>query len=395
MACFAHVAWIDDQGQDYYNALYDALYETSPQWLLEWSYLDGATPIAFSPTDWASGYSYGFGSFVSGKGTHVALSSPNTVTNLYPKNYETSANSAYQVKFNFVSLPTGGGIFIRLGNGTTGMQVLINANGISVDSGSSYLPGITIEANTDYVVKAVRGADGCSLYLDNNLVWSGQSADIGNKKNHIMVTVPSGGSIDIYFSEIKFNTTDSFWDYEWDASSETIPEYMTADYYDFTTESGAIFAKIPVLDFDYIGNCKLQIEMKAYSENENGQFVFGSTNNPQILIKNAVVDTNQFRGIKIIMGSNLGTSSDHGMSAVSVNGVNSLIPGSNSNAYHLYELTAENNFYTVMIDETPVTITQNTSTSAYYGRTGITTSASQTPPGFHGAFIKSIKFKRL
>ena len=187
----------------------------------------------------------------------------------------------------------------------------------------------------------------------------------------------------------------SYWDYEWDASSETLPTYMTADYYDFTTESDAMFAKKPVLDFDYIGNCKLQIEMKTYCENENGQFVFGSTNNPQILIKNAVVDTNQFRGIKVIMGSNLDTSSDHGVLAVSVNGVNSLIPGSNSNAYHLYELTAENNFYTVMIDETPVTITQNTSTSAYYGRTGITTSAFPTPPGFYGAFIKSIKFKRL
>lgn len=185
------------------------------------------------------------------------------------------------------------------------------------------------------------------------------------------------------------------WDYEWDASSGVLPTYMTADYYDFTTESGAMFVKTPVLDFDYIGNCKLQIEMKAYSENRDGQYVFASNNNPQILIKNVVVDTNQFRGIKIIMDSNLGTSSEHGMVAVSVNGANSLIPETNSSVYHLYELTAENNFYTVKIDEAPVAITQNTNTSAYYGRTGISTAAASNPPGFLGAFIKSIKFKRL
>lgn len=187
----------------------------------------------------------------------------------------------------------------------------------------------------------------------------------------------------------------SYWDYEWNASSMTLPEGMTADYYDFTTESGAMFVKTPVLDLDYIGNCKLQIEMKAYSKDKDGEYVFSVNNNPQILIKNAVVGTNQFRGIKIIMDSVLGTSSEHGMSAVSVNGANSLIPESNSSVYHLYELTAENNFYTVTIDETPVTITQNTNTSAYYGRTGITTAAASESPGFLGAFIKSIKFKRL
>ena len=30
LACFDHVAWIDEHGQDYYDALYDALYEESP-----------------------------------------------------------------------------------------------------------------------------------------------------------------------------------------------------------------------------------------------------------------------------------------------------------------------------------------------------------------------------
>ena len=173
-----------------------------------------------------------------------------------------------------------------------------------------------------------------------------------------------------------------YWDYEWDASSETLPEYMTASSYDFTTELGALCATAPVLDFNYVGNCKLEITMRKLSPNKD--------NNPQILIKNAVVSEGQFRGIKIIMGTALGTTDEYAMAAVSVNGVNALIPDLNCNEYHTYELTANNNVYEVSIDGEPIEITQNTNTSPYYGRTGITCGE-----GGYVAFIKSIKFKRL
>ena len=292
LACFEHVAWTDEHGQDYYDALYDALYPT------------------------------------------------------------------------------------------TG---LVSISAVFTQGGAVIYPTTPLNDLKAYLVVTGHYNDGTSKTI-TDYALSG-TLEVGTST----VTVSKEGKT------TTFNVTVSqpYWDYEWDASSEILPTYMTADYYDFTTESGAMFVKKPVLDFDYIGNCKLQIEMKAYCEDENGQPSFSGNNNPQILIKNAVVGTNQFRGIKIIMNSNLGTSSEHGASAVSVNGVNSLIPESNSSVYHLYELTAENNFYTVTIDETPVTITQNTNTSPYYGRTGITTSAHTSPPGFFGAFIKSIKFKRL
>lgn len=187
-----------------------------------------------------------------------------------------------------------------------------------------------------------------------------------------------------------------YWDFEWYSSSGVLPEGMTTTDYDFTTEPGVLFAKTPRLDFDYTGDCKLQIEMKSYSENTEGSQVFAKNNNPQFQIQNAVLSTNpnQFRGIKIIFDYNSGTSSSHGVVGVGINGTNALISSSNSNEYHLYEVTAENNNYALTIDENPVTITQNTNMTPYVAFTGITAS-SLTPPAFYGIFIKSIKFKRL
>lgn len=193
-----------------------------------------------------------------------------------------------------------------------------------------------------------------------------------------------------------FNVTVSapYWDYEWYSSSRTLPDGMTVTEYDFTTENGVLFAKTPKLDFEYTGNCKMQIEIKSYSENSNGQHVFAANNNPQFQIQNAVVSPNQFRGIKMVLDSGLGTSSEHGMVAVGINGTNSPIADSNSNEYHIYEITANNNVYELSIDGNPVTLTQNTDTTQYIAFTGIGCFQSAAP-AFNGAFIKSIKFKRL
>lgn len=392
LACFEKVAWIDEHGQDYYDALHDALYGSAPQWLLKWSYTDGSIPTTYAPDDWAS--SYGFGEFVANKGVYITIRDSGS-KNLYPENYETSSDSEYELKFNFASLPTNNGLIIRLGNGTTGMQVTVNSNGISVDNSSSFLPGITIESNKDYVIKAIHSANGCSLYLDNALIWTGQSANIGNKKNHILVTI-SSGSMDLYISEIKFNTSDhSYWDYEWYASSKTLPDGMTVDEYDFTTEVGAMYAITPNLDFDYIGDAIIEVKMKSYYE-RSGVPVTANGNNPQIVIKNSIVSENVFKGVKVIFDTSLGTSQTHGMVAIGVNGKNTLISGTNSNEeYHIYSIKAQGGVYSLTIDGVNQPVEQNTQTSPYFSFTGIATSNLEYPTNFFGAFIKSIKFKKL
>ena len=44
--CFEHVAWVDEHGQDYYDALYEALYEEPPMhWDYEWDVSSGTAPV--------------------------------------------------------------------------------------------------------------------------------------------------------------------------------------------------------------------------------------------------------------------------------------------------------------------------------------------------------------
>lgn len=232
-----------------------------------------------------------------------------------------------------------------------------------------------IKADLDTVEEALENVDGLSndvktalLACFDHVAWSG-----------------TGGQS--YYDALE--SALNIWDYEWYSSSRTLPDGMTATEYNFTTENGVLFVKTPRLDFEYTGNCKMRIEIKAYTENSNGQHIFAHNNNPQFQIQNAVVSSGQFRGIKMVLDSELGTSSEHGMVAVGINGTNTPIAGSNSNEYHIYEITANNNAYELSIDGNPVTLTHNTDTTQYIAFTGIVAFSGT------GAFIKSIKFKRL
>ena len=186
--------------------------------------------------------------------------------------------------------------------------------------------------------------------------------------------------------------SEPYWDFEWDASSGTLPEDMTADAYDFTTEPGALYIQKPNLDFDYIGNCRIQIEAKFFNKLENDDPLY-SGNNPQMVITNAQPSTGLYQGIKIITGSTLNPENPktHNRVAVGINGTNALIDDVYATDYHVYDIIANNNVYSLSIDGETVSLTQNSNTNAYFGTTGIT-AATDNAKFF--ACIKSIKFRR-
>lgn len=185
----------------------------------------------------------------------------------------------------------------------------------------------------------------------------------------------------IYYNRLANALNIAGWNYQWNAESGVLPQFMTASSYNFTTEAGALYIMHPVLDFNYNGNCILEITMKSPSISDS---------NPQILIRNEVISEGVYRGIKVIMAFGNNTGVDYGVCGISVNGVNTTItPYVSTNEYHTYKLTAVNNVYSVSIDGVNIDITQNDNTSPYYGRTGITTTAE------YIAYIKDIKFKRL
>lgn len=185
--------------------------------------------------------------------------------------------------------------------------------------------------------------------------------------------------------------TQAYWDYEWDASSETLPTNMTADDYDFTTESGALFAKVPNLNFDYIGNCRIQIKMLGFHVVISTGVIDYINSNPQIQIVENDSETNK-KGVKFIC--NYDGAGQSGRGGIGVNGVNSTLDVDTSQ-YHLIDLTNNNGVYTLAVDGISMPVTQNTNTTTYMSHTGIVSGVDPAGSTYFGAYIKSIKFKRL
>lgn len=186
------------------------------------------------------------------------------------------------------------------------------------------------------------------------------------------------------------------WDYTWEASSGVLPDGLTGFDYSFTREVGSLYVKYPNLNFNYIGNCRLFVEMKSYNIDNQGEVHYKGSNNPQIVIINSIIDETFRQGIKVIFCSSLGISNDHEMLGVGINGANRLILNSNGSEYHTYEITAVDNVYSLLIDGRAMSIVQNENTTPYMEFTGIASAIPEEPTvGYWSAFIKSIKFKRL
>lgn len=182
---------------------------------------------------------------------------------------------------------------------------------------------------------------------------------------------------------------EAYWDYEWDASSGTLPEGMTASAYDFTTEVGALYAENPVMDFDYIGNQRVVIECKMYTINKSLQQL-SYRNNPQITL----TSISEQKGCKLIGSFGNATTNPDGNLTIGINGVNTILSGAEGMVMHEYDLTEENGTCTLSIDGTAVVLTQNQGTSQYLRVSGIF-AATLDDPLYGVMVIKSLKYKKL
>lgn len=170
------------------------------------------------------------------------------------------------------------------------------------------------------------------------------------------------------------------WDYEWYATSQTIPTDMTGvSEYDFTTEPGAIYIlrSNAILDFNFIGDCEVEIEAKF------NDYLGGSTA-PQITVcmANDQTSGHYFGGV---ICANRGTNNPY----ISYNIDGTWYTTSyDQRQYHVYNIKAENGTVSVTIDGTLVA-----TGSGRENTTSLFTRYWQ--PNYEPAFLKSIKFKRL
>lgn len=164
------------------------------------------------------------------------------------------------------------------------------------------------------------------------------------------------------------------WDYVWNTSSGVLPEGMTYRTYNFTTEPGVLCVREPNLDFDTLGDCEIEVEMKCYASSTSP-----AANAPQI----AVMDENN-NGFKVYAFSPINYKTNISGSSVDTGIVS-------DEDYHVFTLTQSNGQYRLKIDGVEQT-GPGVTNSQYLYHTGIYTASLARDLG---AFFKSIKFRRL
>ena len=285
--CFAHVAWIDEHGQDYYDALEDALYTESGIVRISAVFTQGSTVI-------------------------------------YPS---TPLNDlkAYLVVTGYYN------------DGTT-------------------------KAITDYSISG--------------------TLEVGTST----ITVAKEGKTDTFDVIV----TAPYWDYEWYATSNTLPDKMTGSYYNFTTEDGALYIENPSLDFgdEYTGDMRILIECKLYAYNKELE-AESWRNTPQIVIANG-----NAKGCKLIASYGSSSSNPNAYVAFGVNNVNSLVDGIKGMDSHIYDIKSENGVHTLSVDGSVIPVTQNTGTSQWITKSCIVSGNPETPLVYIMC-IKHLAYKAL
>jgi len=169
--CFAHVAWIDGHGQDYYDALESALYGSEPYWDYEWSATSGIAPTMMQA------YTYNFTDYASENAMFV-------------DNFSIDFNHIgnCEILFNAKSVATRKTtnrtpqMSIRGAQNTTGydgFKIVYNTPSEKVETSvSGTFESTNIDYNTYHEYKAKYENGICYAYIDGALV--GQGSGVAN-----------------------------------------------------------------------------------------------------------------------------------------------------------------------------------------------------------------------
>jgi hypothetical protein len=262
----------------------------------------------------------------------------------------------------------------------TGFRTLTGITATYTQSGTVYDTDSLDDLKADLVVTASYDDSGTETITDYTL-----SGTLGVGTSTI--TVSYGGFTDTFTVTV----TSPYWDYEWSATSKTLPDGMTGTYHDFTTEADALYIENPELKLDYIGNMRWVMECKMYSINKDlGAFSY--RNNPQLTLVSVYAE----KGCKLVGTFGNATSNPDGNLAIAINGVNTILSGAEGMTMHEYDLTQESGVATLLIDGVEAALTQNEGTSQYLKETGISSSLKESDAPLYGIMvIKSLKYKKL
>lgn len=166
------------------------------------------------------------------------------------------------------------------------------------------------------------------------------------------------------------------WDYEWDATSTELPEGATYSSYDWTTEPGALILGGGNLDFNYIGDCEIEIVAK-YNAN------YGSSI-PVFKVTYEHETENEYKYVAVTLDKQNNDKHSYENTSGSYSSTGILF-----DEYHTYNVAFKNGVGSVTIDGDLIGSGLGAISSSN-GLTGISCWANDAL-----AYYKSIKFRRL
>lgn len=178
-----------------------------------------------------------------------------------------------------------------------------------------------------------------------------------------------------------------YWDYEWDASSESMPTDLTYHTAEFITRNDEKLLKVtnPNLDFNYVGDCELEIVGKWEIFNPAGTYWNGE---PQIIVVAADHGADGKDGFKTYC---LKTQNDNSV-FTNASGSNQATQIDGVAALRTYNLKFENGSATLKVDDNVIASGTGVNNNNYLNFTGI---YSVYEAESAGMVIKAIKFKQL
>jgi hypothetical protein len=368
------VAYIDDQGQTYYDDLYNAFYPPKTVVSITAVFEQGTTVI-YDDTALND-----LKQFL----TVTAKYDDNTTAILPDASYTLSGTleagtSSVTVNYN--------GVVTSFDVVVTARPTLSSISAVYTQSGTVYDTDSLDSLKSDLVVTATYSDSSTQTVPAADYTLSG-TLTAGTS----IITVAYGGKTDTFMVSVS-----AYWDYEWYASSMSAPNGMTFETYDFTTDPGAMRVVSPNLDFNYIGAAVLEVTMRPFAlrynkttkQYEEEYYSANSKyppNNPQI---SAIYSMDDKIGMKIIFG---GKIDDVMCTRLLTGGTEVDI---NDDGYHSFRSVSENGSAKIYVDDI-LTASGQGFVSAYYEFTGISTAIGTAENAAkYCAYIKSIKFKRL
>lgn len=239
-----HVAYIDDQGQAYYNALYTALYnEPAPGPSPTPSTIIDIDTFALGSAYWGPKYGY---TITQPPDNKIACANLSEIA--FEEGDVISVSGARKAEFKF-----------NLGTGNNASSPW-NRYWIKNESDNDDYE-VFFEVIDDLKVMRVVKTD------DSTITQS----DLDYLNANVKVIRPASMPA---------------WQYDWDASSGVNPTGMTANSFDFSAESGALKVSKPYLSHDHTGNFDFVVVCKFATAIGNNYPRIG------IVMTNAALDNN-------------------------------------------------------------------------------------------------------